>query len=419
MPPNSPILRPPCRTCDPTYNLFHINKQYLVPNHSKIYVVNPNSITQPYEIDIRNCNPIQLYSVKQNTVWVQCAFKDGLFEVVELRTREDNVTWYRHGSQNIVFSNNVSRNGLVLVKEKDGENVTFLYYGNGRILQRKGLVELSLARYSTLCEIIEELFYINDKLILIQCILKNAPTEHGLVLFNTSNPSQSFSLLHRFDNHLIKVHIFEDYIVLLSQDTLIVQNALRFTRIQQLIVFPPELSINGIFVRLKDTIYFVCTSRKEIYFIDIASVLGGNVTAYHRVESREEICIDMTCSLIQYIEPLLFVPLKTNELAMYTLDPVKLYATADILTSHYRYFFTYTHTDIPLESIVDSNSTIPFVDNNTIVLEVPSEQSKSNERTTGVVAGVMVTFFVIILCVIIVIGTWYWYHKKRSSRLVY
>ena len=418
MPPNSPILRPPCRTCDPTYNLFHINNQYLVPNHSKIYVVNPNSSTQPYEVDIRNCNPVQLYSVKQNAVWVQCAFKDDLFEVVELRTMKDNVTWYRHGSQNIVFSNNVSRNGLVLVKEKDGENVTFLYYGSGVILERKGLEEFSVARYSTQCGIIEELFYINDNLILIHCLLKDTPTEHGLVLFNTNNPSQSFNILQHFHNPLMKVHVFEDYIVLLSSDTVIIRSALRSIEVEQLIVFPPGLSTNGIFVRLKNIIYFVCTNRKEIYFIDIADVLDGNITAYHRIESSEEICVEMTCSPIQYIEPLLFVPLKTNELAMYTLDPFKLHVTADILTSHYRYFFTYT---MP-EFIIDINNTIPITDNNTIVLvgdEEPSEQSKSNELSVGVIAGITVTVFVIISCVVIVIGTWYRYHKRRSSRLVY
>ena len=78
---------------------------------------------------------------------------------------------------------NVSRNGLVLVKKKDGENVTFLYYGSGGILERKGLEEFSLGRYSKtslLCKTIEELFYINGGQILIQCILKDAPTEHGL-----------------------------------------------------------------------------------------------------------------------------------------------------------------------------------------------------------------------------------------------
>ena len=48
-------------------------------------------------------NPMQLYSVKKNVVWVQCAFEDDLFEVVEL-CREDNVNWYRYGNQNILFS---------------------------------------------------------------------------------------------------------------------------------------------------------------------------------------------------------------------------------------------------------------------------------------------------------------------------
>ena len=423
MPPNSPILRPPCHTCDPTYNLFHINNQYLIPNHSKIYVVNPTSRTRPHEVDIRNCDPVQLYSIEQNAVWVQCAPKDGLFEVIELRIEDDNVTWYRHSSQNIVYSNNVSRNGLVLVKEKDGENVTFLYYGSGTKLQRKGLEEFSVARYSMheQCGIIEELFYINDGLILIQCVLKDNPTEHVLVLFNTNYPSQSFDLLNRFSisNHLqlVKVHVFEDYIVLLSSDTVIIRNALRSTEIEQLIVFPPGLSTNGIFVKLNNIIYFVCTSRKDIYFIDIVDVLGGNITAYHRIESREEICTDMTCSPIQYIEPLLFVPLKTNELDMYTLDPFKLHTTADILTSHYRYFFTYT---MP-EFIIDNGtiSTIVTNDTNVLVDERPLEPTKSDGLSVGVIAGITVTVFVIISCVVIVIGTWYRYHKKRSSRLVY
>ena len=413
--PNSPILRPPCRTCDPTYTQFPISNQYLIPNHSKIYVVNPNSMLRPSEVDIKNCDPVKLYSVDSNVIWVQCAFENGQFEVVELH-RRDNVTWLRHDSQNIDIraSHNVSRGGLVLVKEKDGENVTFLYYGRGSRLARKGLKEFSSVQYSktsSLCESIEELFYINNELILIQCVLKDVPTDRGLVLFNTSNPSQSLTLFHRWRDSM-KVHVFEGYVVLLSHDTVIIQHALRYKGIEQLIVFPPELSTSGIFVKLKNTINFVCTDMNNIYLIDIASVLDGNITAYQRIESKEEICTDETCSPIQYTEPLLFVPMKANELAMYTLDPVELHATAKILSNRYRYLFTYTMPEISVPTNITTTG------NGTIVLESKPDDPKSSSPSSGVIVGITIAAFVVILSVVVVVSVWYYHKKRNSSQLV-
>ena len=413
--PNSPILRPPCRTCDPTYNQFPISNQYLIPNHSKIYVVNPNSMARPSEVDIKNCDPVKLYSIESNVIWVQCTFENGQFEVVELR-RKNNMTWYRHDSQNIGMRPplNVSRGGLVLVKEKDGENVTFLYYGRGSRLARKGLKEFSSALYprtSSLCKSIEELFYVNDELILIQCVLKDVPTDRGLVLFNTSNPSQSLTLFNRWQDSK-KVHVFEGFVVLLSHNALIIQHALRYRGIEQLIVFPPELSTSGIFVKLNDTINFVCTGMKNIYLIDIASILDGNITAYQRIESKGEICTDETCSPIQYTEPLLFVPMKANELAMYTIDPVELHATTRILNNHYRYFFTYTMPEIPLAPTND------ITGNGTIVLESREEKPKSTSPGGGVIAGITVAAFVIILSIVVVFTVWYYQKKRKSLRSV-
>lgn len=413
--PNSPVLRTPCRTCDPSYNLFHIKHQYFIPNHSKIYVLNHSSIAPPTEVDIRTCDPVQLHSIKTDVIWVQCAFEDGLIEVVELR-QVNNGRWHFHNIQSIrVHSANVSRNGLVLVKEKDGENVTFLYHGDGGRLSRKGLEEYSLARYtkpSLLCEIIEELFVINDELILIQCLLRDAENMRGLVLFNTSNPSQSLTLFHRFHTPLMRVYVFEDYIVLLSIDTIIIRNAVRFTGIEQLIPLPPELSIDGVFAKLRDTIYFVCTNRKEVYFIDVSRVLAGNITAYHKIESEQEICTEVTCSPMQYIGPLLFVPLQTNQLAMYTLDPFKLHTTVDILTGPYRYFFTYTilKRDLTTPSIPNTNDTVRFD-------ESSSEQSRSDGPSSGLIIGMAtVAAVVIIFAVFIVTTLLYRYYKKRSLR---
>ena len=268
----------------------------------------------PSAIDIRNCNPVQLYSVKSDVVWVQCTFNDGLFEVVELRNKGSvtDVMWTRHSSQNIaVFSSDISRNGLVLVKEKDGKDVTFLYYGSGSRLERKGLKELSALGYSKpslLCKTIEELFFVNDELILLQCILRSVITESGLVMFNTSNPSQSLTVFHHFQTNSMKVHVFEGFVVLLADDTLIIRNAVNNTGIEQLVVLPAELGDQGVFIKSKDTTYFVCTSQKDVYFVDILRVLAGNITAYQRIKSIHKICINVNCSPMQYIYPLLFIP---------------------------------------------------------------------------------------------------------------
>ena len=419
MAPKSPIIRPPCRTCDPSYNLFYIDNQYLIPNHSRVYVLSPNSVAPPTEVDIGNCNPVQLHSVKSNVVWVQCALQGRLMEIVELR-RENNVTWYDHGYRNIrVYSTEVSRNGLLLVKEQDGEDITFLYYGDGAgRLIRNGLEDYSSVRYSkpsTPCKTIEELFFINNELILIQCLLRNTASEHGLILFNTSNPSQTLSIFHNFHTWSMKVHVFEDYVVVVSHDTIVMRNAVRFTGIEQLVPLSPHISSDGIFVRLKDTEYFVCTNQQEIYIIDIARVLAGNLTAYHVIESAEEICTDVTCSQMKYIGPLLFVPLRSNKLAMYTLDPIKL-ATVDILTDqYYRYFFTYTTLVMePKSSVPVSNGTIEFVG------ETSSEPSKSSGLDAGPIAGIAVAAFVVILIVLIVTATLFcrnYLYKNRISRL--
>ena len=245
MPPKSPVLRPPCRTCDASYNLFHIDNQYLIPNHSNIYVLSPNSVAPPTELNIRNCDPVQLYSVKSNVVWVQCVLQDRLMEIVELR-RESNVTWSDYHHRNIrVHSDEVSRNGLLLVKEQDGDNITFLYYGDGAgRLVRNGLEDFSSVRYSKpsqLCRSVEELFIINDELILIQCLLRNAATDRGLVLFNTSNPSQTLTVFHNFHKQPMKVHVFEDYVIVVSRNTIIIRNAMRFTGIEQLVALPSEI----------------------------------------------------------------------------------------------------------------------------------------------------------------------------------
>ena len=414
--PKSPVIRPPCRTCNPSYNLFQIDNQYLIPNHSRVYVLNPNRVDLPTEVDIGNCDPVQLHSVKSNVVWVQCALQGRLMEIVELR-RENNVTWYNHGDRNIrVFSTKVSRSGLLLVKEQDGENITFLYYGDGAgRLVRSGLEDYSSIRYSkpsVLCKTVEELFFINDDLILIQCLLRNTASEHGLVLFNTANPSQTLTIFHNFHTRSMKVHVFENYVVLVSRDMIIIRDAVGLTGFEQLVPLPPEISIDGIFVRLKDVVYFVCTNQKKIYMIDIARVLGGNVTAYHVIESAEEICTDVACSPMRYIGPLLFVPLTSNELAMYTLDPIKLHATADILIDqYYRYFFTYT---ILTESTTVSNETIIFD-------ATSSEPSKSSRLDAGPIAGIAVAAFVVILIVLIVAATLFFRNyvsKNRFSRLV-
>lgn len=407
-PPNSPALRPPCRTCDATYNLFQIDNQYLIPNQSTIYILTANSVATPAEVNIRNCNPLQLHSVQSDVIWVQCASKGSLFEVVELH-RKDNVTWYRHGSQNI-RAQNVSRNGLVLVKEKDGENVSFLYYGSRRRLERKGLKEFSSTGYSMLlCNAVEELFYVNDDLILIQCTLRDAMTETGLILFNTSDPSQSLTLFHRFYTDFVKVHVFEGYVVLLSRDTIIIRNVVKFTGIEQLIPVSSELSIQGVFIKLKDTIYFVCTGRKEIYIINIPRILAGNITAFHRIETSQDICTNITCSPLQYIHPLLFVPLKASTLAIYTLDPMKLHATTKVLTDHYRYFFTYSISDVDLNPRT-----------NVLDLETPTEHNSdgpSNDGpSNGLIVGISVGVFFLILSVLVVTTLWYWYYKKHSSR---
>lgn len=416
VPPDSPPLRPPCRTCDPTYNLFHIDDQYFIPNQSKIYIFTPSTLdVLPVEIDIGDCNPVQLYSVRDNVIWVQCALKDHLIEIVELR-KKDNVTWSFHNSQNIPTTNSVSRNGLVLVQEKDGENVTFLYYGDKGILQRKGLKELSLHRYtktSRRCRTIEELFIISDELILIQCALKDARTESGLTFFNTSNPSQSLTLIQHFHTSTIKVHVFEGLMVLLSNDTVIIRNAVNSIGIEQLVVLPPKLSLQGLFVRVKDTIYFVCTNEVEVYFIDISKVMAGNITGYTKIETPHKICTDVTCSPIQYMEPLLFIPLETNELALYYVDPIEYFTTTDILGSHYRYFFTYSIPQMVINPTGDINGS------NTLQEGVDTAPKKTKSGpSNGMIGGVATTAFVIIVFVFVIIILWHRYYRIRS-RLVH
>ena len=160
-------------------------------------------------------------------------------------------------------------------------------------------------------------------------------------------------------------------------------------------------------------IYFVCTNQKEVYIIDISRVMAGNMTAYKVIESPEEICTDVTCSPMQYIGPLLFVPLRSNGLAMYTLDPIKLHVTLDILTDqYYRYFFTYTTlVTKPKSSIPLTNDTVEFD-------ATSSEPSKSSGLNAGLIAGIAVIVFVVILIVLILTTTLFYRYKNRISRLV-
>ena len=397
-------LRLPCHTCDPSYNIFQIDNRYLIPNNSNVHVLSRND---GYSIDIGSCDPLLLHLGKAGVVWIYCAAQGTSVDIVELHRRTDN-TWYAPNGGLHRFplsSRRASRNSLLSVKEKDGENISFIYFGDGGYLVRRGLEDNSLRRLrrpSSLCATIQELFYVNEELIMMQCALKVSPENSGLVLLNISQPSANPEFFHELGAFSGTVHISGGIVVLLISEIVIIRNAVNATKVEQVIGLQAQLSSQGIFVHVHHTTYFVCTSRDAVYFIDIARALEGNNTAYVKKDSDNEICVDNKC-VMQYMSGILFVPLKMSDnpdgLALYSMDPIELITTIYAVTP-YRYFFT-------LELSTENKPTAAVLDVRT---------GGSSNQNVGSIAGSTVGgVIVIVLAILVIVVIIYVYYKRRTQ----
>lgn len=396
-------LRLPCHTCDPSYNIFQIYDEFLIPNYSSIHVLSHNN---GYSIDIGNCDPLSLHSGKTGIVWTYCAAQGTFVSVVVLHMRTSG-TWYvpDGGHYNFrLFSSGASRNSLFSVREKDGENISFIYFGDGANLIQRGLEDDSLRRFrrpSLLCNTIQKLFYINEEVIMMQCALKRSPENSGLVLLNISRPSANPVLFHELGAFSGTVYISNGIVILLVSEIVIIRNAVSASKVEQVIGLQAQLSSQGVFVPVDHTTYFVCTSRNAVYFIDIVRALKGNSTAYLKKDSDNEICVDKEC-VMQYMFGVLFVPLKMSDnldgLALYSMDPIELITTIYAVTP-YRYFFTRSHSA--------KNDSIQ---NGFKVNDSPEGNQKAGSIAGSTVSGVLV----LILAILIILSIIYVYYKRRT-----
>ena len=397
-------LRLPCHTCDPSYNIFQIDNHYLIPNSSNVHVLSRND---GYSIDIGSCNPLLLHLGKAGVVWIYCAAQGKSVDVVELRRRTDN-TWYAPDGGLHRFplrSSSASRNSLLSVREKDGENISFMYFTDGGVLIQRGLEDRSSHTFrkpSSLCATIQELFYVNEDLIMMQCALKMSPENSGLVLLNISQPSANPEFFHELGAFSGTVHISDGIVILLISEIVIIRNAVNATKVEQVIGLQAQLSSQGIFVRVRHTTYFMCTSRNAVYFIDVARALEGNNTAYVKKDSNNEICVDNKC-VMQYMSGILFVPLKMSDnpdgLALYSMDPIELITTIYAVIP-YRYFFT-------LELSTENKS------NAEAFGEEPKGNSNQNVGSiVGSTVGGVIVFIVATLVIVVII---YVYYKRRTQ----
>lgn len=402
---SEPNLRLPCHTCDPSYNIFQINNQYLVPNYSKIHVLSHN---HGYTIDIGDCDPLTLHSGRPGVIWVYCAVRDNFVDIVELRVGT-NGSWYKVLDTEYgvwTDSASVSRNSLLSIREKAGQNITYIYFTDGGYLLRRGLEDLSLQKLrlpSILCDNIHNLFFVTEEMVMLQCILKRSPGNTGLVLFNSSWPSAIPKLFQDLGDLSGVVYISDGIVVLLMSKIVVIRNVISTIKLEQVIGLHSQLSSQGLFVRIHHTTYFVCTSRDAVYFIDIATALDGNNTAYLKIESQNEICIEKEC-VMQYMSGILFVPLKMSEkpdgLALYYMDPIGQIATIYAVTP-YRYFFTLEHPwstiSLPTEQGFKDDS--------------PKQQNAG--RIAGSVVGALVA--AILIGMVIIISITYMCYKKKTQ----